>query len=169
MLEHRANMARLKAVQEQEPEVRPDANVSPEHREISPELKERLLAFDNAANEYLIFMHDYYDKKNALWENRDREDELFSAEYISQNGDLARLLQFLRIEKKVTEEEQEDLLERGNKVAVQFIELHKALDKRKQELEDAINAYGDLFESPLEVAYLSALDKVIENRPQAAA
>ncbi len=161
--ENKANMGRL--VEARRASEAPE-ETSTERKEISPELKARLLAFDNAAHEYVMFMHDYYDKKDALWENSDREDELFSAEYISQNGDLAKLLQFLRIEKRVTEEDREDLAERGNKVAVQFIELHKALDSRKQELEDAVNAYSDLFEDPLEVAYLSALDNVIGGKPQ---
>ena len=79
--ENKANMGRL--VEARRASEAPE-ETSTERKEISPELKARLLAFDNAAHEYVMFMHDYYDKKDALWENSDREDELFSAEYISQ-------------------------------------------------------------------------------------
>lgn len=45
--------------------------------------------------------------------------------------------------------------------------MRRTLEDKKRAFEAQLELFSDLFENPLEVAYLSALDNVIKNRPSA--
>ena len=157
-LAHSAEMDRLREIRKEKGRDKIGYTLE---NEITPELEARLLEFERITNEYLKFLHEiYYIYDTSLSTRRDQNQEFLEM----SKSPVSRLLHFSSgfhvaseesLRKTHSERDEEDRKSRH------------ALEAKKQEFERQLELFSDLFENPIEVAYLSALDNVIKNRPSA--
>ncbi len=157
-LAHNAEVMRLNKIRQENEH----KNIgSKRDTEVSPELEERLREFDRITNEYLAFLHNvYYDFDAELDVQLDGNEE-FLEHYTSPVGKLLQFVTSLQVSAD------EDIKKIYGERAEEHRKMRRTLEDKKRAFEAQLELFSDLFENPLEVAYLSALDNVIKNRPSA--
>ena len=157
-LAHNAEVMRLNKIRQENEQ----KNIgSKRDKEVSPELEERLREFDRITNEYLTFLYRTYYDLDAELDARSQQNEGFLE--MSSNP-ISRLLHF-RAGLHISSEEH--LKEVHGERSEEDRNMRRVLEDQKRAFEVQLELFSDLFEDPKEVAYLSALDNMIKNRPSA--